>query len=692
MKKLLGILIFACCVTLSFAQSVKPYVVDLNRIPAVNADKTVTFDKATKTISIKKNYLEQAGISIWLSQDISSYNIIRIKYRALVDGVGFHLFTDYENDNLDDYENSWWDRNTFCPSYLNEMVIPLKKGMKRLNSLGFFSPNNVKSGKIIIDSITLENVENPVKTDVFTNNEPPVIDTAARGKIDDKISAWDFVKKMGVGFQYAAFATRSQGEQDFGMDTYYCGGYHKPTKKEIHFLKEKGFNTIRLQTSPDVHLLDENYTIDPRFIKAIKEVVDWAIEDNMYVILCGPFSEWIRDENYRKKAEDNIHYAGLSVSENYKEKSEALIKAVWKQYAAAFNNSYDEHLIFETLNEPVDCFHEHWVSPKMDCAVCKKDFKILNDYNQLIVDTIRSTGGNNAKRFIIIEGLGFARLECITTNLFKLPKDKAKDRLIPTFHEYPLGANGYSYRKYYTNGIKESVASEFKALDKAFFSKHIPVYITEFGHPRCTPILESIASVKDFMAEVTNDKRSCAVTMHEDPGCVPDNGFRYYNRDTLEWEQSEYVDSFLYAAQGKEFPLSENFIKKNEIKIESIVGKNLLSEPREIKDWNNGTTIHPDFFARSVPAQYKLEFQIEKTGSKPILQVGFTGSRDGSWNDLATRSDVKVTGAVKGNNFEVKSETVTLTVSEKLSSLIESSNGLFLNGQQIIIKSVKVVE
>ena len=91
-------------------------------------------------------------------------------------------------------------------------------------------------------------------------------------------------------------------------------------------------------------------------------------------------------------------------------------------------------------------------------------------------------------------------------------------------------------------------------------------------------------------------------------------------------------------------------------------------------------------------AQYKLEFQIEKTGSKPILQVGFTGSRDGSWNDLATRSDVKVTGAVKGNNFEVKSETVTLTVSEKLSSLIESSNGLSLNGQQIIIKSVKVVE
>ena len=138
--------------------------------------------------------------------------------------------------------------------------------------------------------------------------------------------------------------------------------------------------------------------------------------------------------------------------------------------------------------------------------------------------------------------------------------------------------------------------------------------------------------------------------------------------------------------------MSTDFIKRNEVKIESIVGKNLLSEPRELKNWNNGTTINPDVFVRSVPAKYKLEFQIEKTGSKPTLQVGFTGSRDGVWNDLVTRSDVKVTGAVKGNNFEVKSETVTITISEKLAVLIESSNGLWLNGQDIIIKSVKVVE
>ena len=120
----------------------------------------------------------------------------------------------------------------------------------------------------------------------------------------------------------------SNGEQDYGLDTYLCCGWRKPSKEEIHLIKEKGFNTIRLQTSPNAQLIDENYTIDPRFIKALKEVVDWVIEDGMYVIICGPFSEQMMDEYYRKTVENSIHYAGISVSENYKEKSKALIKAV----------------------------------------------------------------------------------------------------------------------------------------------------------------------------------------------------------------------------------------------------------------------------------------------------------------------------------------------------------------------------
>ena len=117
MKKIALFIIATFITAAVFAQNVKPYQIDLNKIPAVNDDKTVTFDKATKTVTVKKNYPEQAGVQLRLVQDISSYNIIRIKYKVF-GYVGFYLFLDYENDNLDDYKNPWFDRNTFCPPYL----------------------------------------------------------------------------------------------------------------------------------------------------------------------------------------------------------------------------------------------------------------------------------------------------------------------------------------------------------------------------------------------------------------------------------------------------------------------------------------------------------------------------------------------------------------------------------------------
>ena len=188
MKKLLCLLIFTLYAAATFSQNVKPYTIDLNGILAVNDDKTVTFDKKTKTITVTKEILEQRGTGLYVGQNISDFNILRIKYKTL-DDIGFHLFIEYENDNLDEYENSWWDRNTYCPSYLTEMVIPLKKGMNKLHAIGFYSVNGFKEERFIIESITLENVSNPVKTDIWASNEPAVIDTATSGKIDDKISS-----------------------------------------------------------------------------------------------------------------------------------------------------------------------------------------------------------------------------------------------------------------------------------------------------------------------------------------------------------------------------------------------------------------------------------------------------------------------------------------------------------------------
>lgn len=694
MKKLLCILILVCFAFLCFAQNVKPYVVDLNKMPAVNDDKTATFDKATKTVTVKANgklqYGGNKGMYLWLnSLDISGYNIARVKYKVIGD-YGFHFTLNYDDNTLD-WNN---DKTTYCPSYLNEMLIPLKSNQKRLNGIAVAGTWNVPYEKFIIESITLEKVSNPVMTDIYASSEPPIIDTTKNGKFDDKISAWDYVNKLGVGFQYWPFGANNP-EQEWGMDCYHPAGFKKSSKETIHFIKEKGFKTLRLQTNSEMHLLDENYTIDPRHIKAIKEIVDWAIAEDMYVIICGPFSEWLKNEIFLKRTKESVHYEGICVSEDYKKKSQALLKAIWKQYAEAFNNSYDEHLIFETLNEPFDAFHEHGWEPKSDCAVCKKDYAILNEYNQLIVDTIRSTGGNNANRFIMVEGLT-SKWQYITNNLFKMPKDKTKDKLIPIIHHYPMGATAQDCRKYYTEGTKEIIKKEFADLDKVYFSKHIPVYVSEVGHIRNIPILERINCMKDFMSEVKKSGRSCAVSMHCDP--VPkDDSFGYYDSFNLKWFDTEYIDTILYAAEGKEYPLSADFIKKNEIRIESIVGKNLLKEPIERTgkvNWDNNYMIKSGSFYRSTPIKYKIEFEIEKTGADPFLHFAYIDFK-GNWHDEYNTPLLKsmcVKGGVMDGTIKVQADTVVLEINEKLAKELANGEAVYLNGQNIIIKSMKVVE
>ena len=653
----------------------------MNKLETVNEENTATFDKATKTITIKSTTGDR-GLYLWLDDmDISSYNIARIKYRVIGD-YGFIFTPNYNDDSIE------WDyKSTYCPSYLNEMVIPFKSNQKRLDGIKFWGAWHVPYQQFVIESVTFEKVENPVITDVYACDEPPIVDTAASGQFDDKISAWDYIKKLGVGFQYDTFPV-NEPLYDWGMDCYHPWGHKKPSKETVHFIRGKGFKTLRLQTGPESHLLDENYTIDPRYIKAIKEVVDWAIAEDMYVIICGPFSEWLRKEVFQKKVKESIHFEGVTVSEEYKTKTKGLLKAIWKQYATAFNNSYDEHLIFETLNEPLDAFHEHAWDPKSDCAVCKKDYAILNEYNQLIVDTIRSTGGNNAKRFIMVEGLT-GKWQYITTSLFKMPKDKTKDRLIPTLHNYPLGFTlepRYGGKKYYTDGMRKQINEMFDALDKTYFKKHVPVYISEVsGGPFGISVMERINCMKDFMAGVSKNGRSCAVTLH------PCND--YYNNQSrdmdfwnIKWnEKPEYFDTVFYGAQGKEYPLSEEFIKNNSVTIPSIVGKNLLNEPVEKKNWGDGYGIKGDVFVRSTPAKYKIEFQIEKTGSNPRFEFGY-------WNGSYSKVTKGIKGGVvDGSNIAVKSDIVTISVDEKLAKELESAGDVFLNGQDIIIKSMKVV-
>ena len=74
-------------------------------------------------------------------------------------------------------------------------------------------------------------------------------------------------------------------------------------------------------------------------------------------------------------------------------------------------------------------------------------------------------------------------------------------------------------------------------------------------------------------------------------------------------------------------------VKQNTINFESIVGNNLISEPVVEKDLDDGFGIDSSVLVRSTPAKYKLEIEVETTGSESIMQIGYNDP-DLKWCEL----------------------------------------------------------
>ena len=83
-------------------------------------------------------------------------------------------------------------------------------------------------------------------------------------KINESITAVNFVNKLGVGFQYPLTVENAD-------------------KTALDNIKEKGFSTIRIQTNPGLYLTDEAFTIDSKYLESLKELIDYAVEKDFYV-------------------------------------------------------------------------------------------------------------------------------------------------------------------------------------------------------------------------------------------------------------------------------------------------------------------------------------------------------------------------------------------------------------------------
>lgn len=347
-----------------------------------------------------------------------------------------------------------------------------------------------------------------------------------------------FVENLRVGVNlgntFDAYDENLADEMDY--ETVWVGV--KTTPELIAKIKEAGFNTIRIPVSWHNHLIDGNYTISEQWLNRVNEVVDYCIDQGMYVIL-------------------NIHHDDakslLYPSKAKSAQSVDYITAIWGQLAERFKD-YDDHLIFESMNEPrlVDCLYEWTLIPTSPS--CIEAVKQLNIFNQTFVNVVRATGGNNATRYLLCPGYDASSEGALNSN-YKLPTDPVNNdhHIIVAVHEYTpnsfamlsVGFTKWSSK----NSIdKLSVTSFMDKLYNKYVSKGIPVLIDEFGAREKSGNTESRADFAGFY--VANARARGMSCLWWDNNIMSGDGERFglLDRASLQWVFPDIVRALVHNA------------------------------------------------------------------------------------------------------------------------------------------------
>lgn len=233
------------------------------------------------------------------------------------------------------------------------------------------------------------------------------------------------------------------------------------TKSLIKSVHDLGYNTIRIPVTWG-NMINEDFSIDEEWMSRVEDIVDYCISENIYVML-------------------NIHHDGayttggwLNIGGDDEAFSGVLKKfnGVWKTIAERFKN-YDEHMIFESMNEVYESTETGWVD---DEKIVNRELARINQLNQSFVDVIRATGSNNAKRWLSVPTKNTQIKTLLEDRFdFKVPSDSI-NRVMVAAHNYdPWSATSTN------EGKKDSYAYQFKGLKEKYVDNGIPVVIGEFG-------------------------------------------------------------------------------------------------------------------------------------------------------------------------------------------------------------------
>lgn len=332
------------------------------------------------------------------------------------------------------------------------------------------------------------------------------------------ITANEFVSYMNIGWNLGNSLDSHYGDRTgtgvLGQERTW--GNVTITKDLIDYVHELGFNTIRIPVTWYYNTYTDeqgNLHIVQQWLERVQEVVDYAISNDMYVII-------------NTHHEQPIIYAGTD-DETFKQVlSDA--QDLWYDISYYFKD-YDEHLIFESYNE-VDNIKTSW--SYSDNAAIQ-----MNKLNQVFVDTVRATGNNNKNRLLVVPTLLDGHASNFL-NSFVLPKDIVENKIIIQVHNY-------------SNQFDQDIEPLFESLEEYSNIIKAPIIIGEFGtKPSYEPSGYRVQATSNYVARAKAHGIKC---IYWDDGNL--NNFGLIDRRDFSNSRFDIINALInpvaYETEGK---------------------------------------------------------------------------------------------------------------------------------------------
>jgi endoglucanase len=275
-------------------------------------------------------------------------------------------------------------------------------------------------------------------------------------------------------------------------------------------VKDEGFNSLRLPVTWDEHQGEgPDYAIDPAYLDRVEEVVNWALAEDLYVLLNTHHDSWIWQADMKTNREEIL----------------ARNDALWTAIAERFKD-YPDELLFESFNEPQ--FYD---------ATDAEKYGYLDELNKQFHEIVRGTGGGNTDRVLVLPTLHTSGDQTPVDELTQTFNDLNDPNVAATIHFYgywPFAVNlagGTTFNQVVIDGIHDA----FDNVYDAFVSNDIPVIIGEYsllgGNVEGKVERGEILKFLEYAGYYAREKQ--LTTMLWD--CVPG-----YDRDNLQFRDPEY--------------------------------------------------------------------------------------------------------------------------------------------------------